>query len=197
MIRVRPVQPLKADLPMLVTLSGKVKLVRPVQLEKAESSMLVTLPGSVMFVRFVQPEKAEFSMRVTLSDSVTLVSFMHLAKAPGPTLVTPCLIMTLVISRPQEGCIVEYVSIAPFPLMVSTVPSSVHVHLPVLPLVVEAAAASNENAVGNDTNSIVSVSSALKMRFAHRFPCFMSLTPLTQFFPIAAGGFPPPPNRQN
>ena len=61
--------------------------------------------------------------------------------------------------------------------MVSTVPSSVHVHLPVLPLVAEAAAASNENAAGNDTNAIVSVSSTLKMRLAIRFSCFMELDP--------------------
>ena len=62
-------------------------------------------------------------------------------------------------------------------LMVSTVPSSVHVHLPVMPLVAEAAAAPNENAAGNDTNAIDSVSSTLKMRFAIRFSCFIELDP--------------------
>ena len=65
----------------------------------------------------------------------------------------------------------------PFPLMVRTVPLSFQVQSPVVPLVAEAAAASNENAAGNDTNSIVSVSSTLKMRFAIRFSCFIELDP--------------------
>ena len=62
--------------------------------------------------------------------------------------------------------------------MVSTVPSSVQVQSPVMPLVAKAAAASNENVAGNDTNAIVSVSSTLKMRFVRCFPGFLILTPL-------------------
>ena len=42
---------------MLVTLSGIVKLLSPVQPEKAELPILVTLLGIVMFVSPVQPKK--------------------------------------------------------------------------------------------------------------------------------------------
>ena len=44
---VRPLQPLKAQSSMLVTLLGIVMLVRPVQSLKAQSPMLVTLLGIV------------------------------------------------------------------------------------------------------------------------------------------------------
>ena len=52
---VNPVQPEKADDPMLVTPEVIVMLVNPRQPEKAESSMLVTLEGIVMLVNPLQP----------------------------------------------------------------------------------------------------------------------------------------------
>ena len=56
---VRPLQSLKAQSPMDVTLLGIVMDVRFLQPEKAEWPMDVTLLGIVMDVRPVQPEKAE------------------------------------------------------------------------------------------------------------------------------------------
>ena len=55
---VKTPQPVKADSPMLVTLSGMVMLVKPQEL-KAELPMLVTLSGMVTLVKPVQLEKAE------------------------------------------------------------------------------------------------------------------------------------------
>ena len=52
---VKPVQLPKAELHMLVTLSGMVMDVKPVQPEKAYHPMLVTLSGMVMDVKLVQP----------------------------------------------------------------------------------------------------------------------------------------------
>ena len=55
---VSPVQPLNAQLPMLITLSGIVMLDSPVQSENALPPMLVTLSGIVMLVSPVQPQNA-------------------------------------------------------------------------------------------------------------------------------------------
>ena len=44
-MRVRPVQPLNAQSPMLVTLLGMVTLVRPLQPKNAYPPMVVTLCG--------------------------------------------------------------------------------------------------------------------------------------------------------
>ena len=71
---VRPMQPPKAELPMLVTPLPMVTEVRPVQPEKAESPMLVTLSGMLTEVRLEQPEKAPQPMLVTLSGMVTEVA---------------------------------------------------------------------------------------------------------------------------
>jgi hypothetical protein len=51
---VKPVQPSKANDPMLVTLEGIVMLVNPVQPEKASPPMLVTPEGIVMLSNPVQ-----------------------------------------------------------------------------------------------------------------------------------------------
>ena len=59
---VSPLQPSKADSPILVTLSGIIMLVSPVQPEKAEFSILVTLSGIVIFFISVLPLKAFFSI---------------------------------------------------------------------------------------------------------------------------------------
>ena len=64
---VRPLQPEKAELPILVTLLGIETEVRPLQPEKAELPMLVTLLGIVTEVRPLQPENAEIPMFSTLS----------------------------------------------------------------------------------------------------------------------------------
>ena len=53
------IQPEKASLPMLVTLSGMTMLVKPVQPSKAEESMLVTLP-SVGMTLVLQPKISVF-----------------------------------------------------------------------------------------------------------------------------------------
>ena len=67
---VRPVQPKKAQFPMLVTLLGIVMLVRPVHSRKAPSPMLVTLLGMVMLVRLIQSSKASSPMLVTDFPSI-------------------------------------------------------------------------------------------------------------------------------
>lgn len=69
-----PLQPTKARLPMLVTLSGTVMLVKAPHPEKANSPMCVTLAGIVTLVRPVQPSNALSPMLVTLpSVGMTLV----------------------------------------------------------------------------------------------------------------------------
>ena len=107
----RLVQPENAQLPMLVTLSGRVMLLRFVQRAKAKSPMLVTLLpmvtllrfwqsanvpllmvvtllGMVMMLRLSQPENASSPMLETLSGMVTLIRFMQSANAPFPMVVT-------------------------------------------------------------------------------------------------------------
>ena len=69
---VKPVQPSKAYIPMLVTLSGMVIDVKPLQPEKADCPMLITLSGMVMDVKPLQPEKARRSM---LAPPVMITSF--------------------------------------------------------------------------------------------------------------------------
>ena len=54
LMRVRLLQLLKAEFPMLVTLAGIVMLVSLLQLLKAEFPMLVTLAGIVMLVSLLQ-----------------------------------------------------------------------------------------------------------------------------------------------
>ena len=49
---VRPEQPAKALLPMVVTLLGMVRDVRPEQPEKAAAPILVTLLGIIILVTF-------------------------------------------------------------------------------------------------------------------------------------------------
>ena len=59
---------------MLVTLSGIVIDVKPVQPEKAEVPMLVTPFLMVTNVKPVQPEKAESPMLVTLEPIIMLLT---------------------------------------------------------------------------------------------------------------------------
>ena len=85
---VRLLHKLKANCPMLVTLSGIVMLVRLVQNWKAPASILVTLSGIVMLVRLLQKAKASSPMLVTLSGIAMLVRLSHSRKASPPILVT-------------------------------------------------------------------------------------------------------------
>ena len=66
MMDVKPEQPLKAELLMLVTLLGIFIDVRPVQSLNVSISMLVKLSGRVMEVRPEQPLKASQPMLLTL-----------------------------------------------------------------------------------------------------------------------------------
>ena len=68
---VKPVQPSKAALPILVTPSGIVTEVKPVQSLKASSPILVTDEGIVTEVKPVQPLKALSSILLTASGIVT------------------------------------------------------------------------------------------------------------------------------
>ena len=63
-------QPLNAESPMLVTLSGIVTEVKPVQPSNALAPMLVTLSGIVIGVRLVQSLNAFSPMLVTVSGIV-------------------------------------------------------------------------------------------------------------------------------
>ena len=69
----KPLQPQKADHPMLVTLLGNVSSVKPLQPQKADHSMLVTLLGNVSSVKPLQPLKAYFPISVRLLDNVSSV----------------------------------------------------------------------------------------------------------------------------
>ena len=71
----RLVQPLKAELPMLVTLFGITISVNAVQLLKAASPMLVIPLPSVTLARLVQLLKAEFPILVTLSPIIKVFKF--------------------------------------------------------------------------------------------------------------------------
>ena len=63
---VKPLQPEKAQFPMLVTLLPIVTEVKPLQLRKVSFPMLVTLLGIITEVKPLQPSKAEYPMLVTL-----------------------------------------------------------------------------------------------------------------------------------
>ena len=69
---VRPVQPEKADAPILVTLLGMVMEVRSEQPKNACSPIVVTLLGMVTEVRPVQPEKAKCA--IPFVPSLMLIS---------------------------------------------------------------------------------------------------------------------------
>jgi len=67
---VRPVQPLKANSPILVMLEGIVISSRLSQSLKAYRPMLVTLLGMIMLVRISQSSKAYRPMLVTGCPSI-------------------------------------------------------------------------------------------------------------------------------
>lgn len=63
-ILVSPLQPLKAKLPMVVTLSGIIMIERLVQPRKASSPMVVTLSGIIMRSSPLQLTNAELLMEI-------------------------------------------------------------------------------------------------------------------------------------
>ena len=70
----RLLQPEKAELPMLVMLSGMFMEERLLQPKKAPVPILVTLSGMFMVKRLLQPLKAELPIPVTLSG---IIVFEH------------------------------------------------------------------------------------------------------------------------
>ena len=80
---VRLEQPLKANFPMVVRLSGSVTEVRPEQPSKADSPIVVRRSGSVMLSE-VQPQKAPWPREVRPAGSVTEASEVQPQKAPSP-----------------------------------------------------------------------------------------------------------------
>ena len=86
---VSPVQPLNAEPPMVVTLSGITTEVSEVHLENAPSPILVTLSGIVTEVSEVQPRNAYEPMLVTLSGIVMLVSPVQPSNANKPMFIPP------------------------------------------------------------------------------------------------------------
>ena len=109
-MEVRPVQPEKADPPMLVSPFCKVMEVRPVQPEKADPPMLVSPSGRVMEVRPVQPEKADSPMLVSPSGRVMEVRPVQTEKALSPIFVT--LLGTVVVLHPDIKVLVDVSIIA-------------------------------------------------------------------------------------
>ena len=100
---VRPVQPLNAELPMLVTELPMVTLVRPVQPLNAELPMLVTELGIVTFVRPVQPLNAELPMLVTLSPMIYVVTCSPKSFLRLPFFNTSLLLMVTLVRLVQPS----------------------------------------------------------------------------------------------
>ena len=73
-MEIKPLQPLKAELPILVTPLPMVTDVRPLQPLKALKPMLVTLLGMVTDVRPLQFQKASSPMLITLLGMMTEVA---------------------------------------------------------------------------------------------------------------------------
>jgi hypothetical protein len=61
----KPVQPLKALKPIVLTLSGMIMLVKLLQPAKANLPISVTLLGIEMLFKLVQPSKADLPIVVT------------------------------------------------------------------------------------------------------------------------------------
>ena len=76
---VKPLQPEKADLPIEVTLEGRVRLAKLLQPLKADSPIEVTLEGRVRLVKPLQPEKAKLPIEETLEGRVRLVKPLQYA----------------------------------------------------------------------------------------------------------------------
>ena len=79
---VKPVQPSKAALPILVTPSGIVTEVKPVQPLKALSSILVTASGIVTEAKPLNPEHKSDGICSTLSPKVKVLIFVQLGNTP-------------------------------------------------------------------------------------------------------------------
>ena len=75
---VKPVQPEKADSPILVTDSPIVTEVKPVQPSKAQSPILVTDAGIATEVKPLNPEHKYSVIFSTLSPNVKVLIFVQL-----------------------------------------------------------------------------------------------------------------------
>ena len=80
---VKPVQCQKAYLPILVTASGIVTEVKPLQSEKASSPILVTDEGMVIEVKPLNPEHKRDVIFSTLSPKVKVLIFVQWANTPS------------------------------------------------------------------------------------------------------------------
>ena len=87
-MEVRPLQLLKAEYSIFVTLFGMLMEVRLLQLEKAELPIFVTLSGIFMEERLLQPEKTELAILVTLSGMFMVKRLLQPLKAELPIPVT-------------------------------------------------------------------------------------------------------------
>ena len=96
---VKPLQPLNAQQPMLVTPSGIVTLVRPLQPSKVLPPMLVTPSGIVTLVRPLQPLNASLPMSVTLFGIFTETMSGQSWNAPAGIRATP----SGITSRSKRG----------------------------------------------------------------------------------------------
>ena len=74
---VKPVQPLNAESPIVVTLFGNEIFAKLVQLLNAELPIVVTLFGIVIFVKPVQPLNVKVLIVVTPAGSVILIKLVQ------------------------------------------------------------------------------------------------------------------------
>ena len=82
-IDVKPVQPLKALYPILVTEFGIVTDVKPVHQEKADLPILVTEFGMVTDVKSLQPSKARNPILVTVYSFPSTVIELGITTSPA------------------------------------------------------------------------------------------------------------------
>ena len=76
-------------MPILVTLDGISTLVSPLQPDKAEVPMLVQIPTNATSLILAQADGNVLSIRVTKGGMDTLVSALQPEKASEPMLITP------------------------------------------------------------------------------------------------------------
>ena len=158
---------LKASAPIEEIFSFSITRTSEEQLLKADAPIDFKLFGNSIIPSRQQPKNAFSSITVTLLGMITSVIFES-KKQYFPILVTPFSITTFVIAVPQGELLVKvpepgagFVNsfgiqspIAPFPLIVRTVPSSVQVQLPVVPLLTTALSA---NAFKGNTDTKIRI----------------------------------------
>jgi hypothetical protein len=107
-MRVKPVQPENAALPILVTLEGMFMSVKPVQPANADWSILVTLEGMFMTVKPVQPANAygpklviSLGMVLFLQPSINTRSAIRIMQFPSSRY-TELLLSTPMLIKPLQ-----------------------------------------------------------------------------------------------